>query len=1647
MNTKLAFFRRLVVRTLAVLMLPASLLPAQSPRVTLPTRAVPANVVDSGLVPVSERMTVTLTVAPTPARAAALNQFLTDVITPSSPSFHKFVTPAQFAAQFGATEDQLSLLTAWAQSQGLTVDAVSPSGARLSVSGPVGQIQSAFATSLHSYQSGQHVLMANSTQLSLPPAAAALISAVDGLNDFSATLAVVTQAKASTNAAGVDFPTLAAQIDANASALLSLTSTVDTASLSASELAEYSALFRQAAAQGMTTLALTANGSFPATLPEVTGVALPGVASSPTAAFAARPEWQAAPGLPADGLRYAPDLTAASFGQLSQTLTTIAAGTRLGNINATLYSLATTPGLFTQPDAAPAGTWESATGLGLVDPVLLATVYPRGTGMSYTSFAATNYSPNHGQTTTFTSNVTSGTGGPTPTGTVSFVTSSGTVLGSAPLVSGTATFSINTLSGGNYVVNAAYSGDNTYASSQSPTSQIYIGPEPSQLSAAVTGSPSVGGSYTLTVTDAVTYGAPSGAITVQVSGSSQVYSATLAQATPNSSTAVFTIPAITAGTLTLQINCSSTLNYSCNNPYTTTVTISKATPVLSISYTPSPPISGGQIALNAVVTTVGTAPAPTGAVTFYDNGTTLNAAQLSNGSASTTGTVPTSTSHNITATYAGDPNYNSVTTTAGSTSSGTITTSTTLTSSATSVNAGQTITFTAAVMPSSTGPAAPSGTVQFLDNGTVIGTSNLSGNSASFATSSLSPSVSHNITAVYSGDGYYSTSTSAPAYLSPGTTSNTASISLAASSTSIVQGQNVTLTATVTPPTRGTAPTGYVNFISAQAGPLGQAILNGGVATFTTNLLPGGVSSITAMYTGDSTYNPNTSIPVNISVAPQPIQLSFSLPGQATFGSPFTVNVLVAGGSSTYYPTGTVTVQPTGNGYSAASSASVTSGGATSTGSAAVILQATGAGNIVLSATYAGDKNFAAAGPVSTTLTVARAKSSTTLTYSPAPPVSGQPITLTAKVSFASATGPTGTVQFLDGGTVLGTGTLDATGTAHTTVTLGAGNHVLSASYPGDLNYMSSTSPSANTSTGTIATTTALTITPTTVAAGASVVTLSASVGPTVNGTVPTGTVQYISGGNVLCSASITATNASCTISPSIVGTLSITANYLGDGNYAPSTSAAGTLTVTVPGGTLSVTLTPATALPGSITTATATVTAPAGTVPTGSIVATVTTPTGSNAGTFTTLLPGTGNTNSATVSIPITVPLTAGVYSVTVSCQNTNFSCNSVNLTLNSSTSANNGLITTKTVLTSAASTTVTGGTTLTATITPATAGAAVPTGTVSFYDGSTPLGVALLSSTGTATIPTTLAANATHSLTAVFSGDALYATSTSAAISGTGGTGTATAATITLTSNVTSGISGLNVVLTAQVTGVTSTGTGPTGTVSFYVAGTTPRLLGTVTVNAAGSGIGVAVLTTTSLPSGAQIIYAVYNGDTNFTTVTSSQITIGVTDFALVFTPPSLTLTSGQTGTATATVSVAGGTIASIALGCTPAPDTNITCSFSPAVLAGSGTSTLTVKTVQNKSAALQPAAPLGVLGGVAFATLLCFLLPGRNRRRIPSLLLLLLSLGLLSNLGCGQGNFNAPLTGGTPLGTTILTINTAGSDGVNTVRHTYFYQVTVQ
>src|ERR1700683_2629643 len=118
------------------------------------------------------------------AQQARLNTLLTAQQTPSSSSYHQWLTAAQFGEQFGMSQQDLDQVTAWLQSQGFTVNNVAESHTSIRFSGTAGMAEQAFHTQIHRYIVNGQSHFANATQISLPNAFASTVSRVGGLHDF-----------------------------------------------------------------------------------------------------------------------------------------------------------------------------------------------------------------------------------------------------------------------------------------------------------------------------------------------------------------------------------------------------------------------------------------------------------------------------------------------------------------------------------------------------------------------------------------------------------------------------------------------------------------------------------------------------------------------------------------------------------------------------------------------------------------------------------------------------------------------------------------------------------------------------------------------------------------------------------------------------------------------------------------------------------------------------------------------------------------------------------------------------------------------------------------------------------------------------------------------------------------------------------------------------------------------------------------------------------------------------------------------------------------------------------------------------------------------------------------------------------------------
>ncbi len=121
-----------------------------------------------------------------PEREAALQQLLQNLHTRGSASYHKWLTPEQFGAQFGPADADIEAAAAWLVSQGLQVVRTSRSRQFIEFSGTAGNLSQAFHTEIHEYNVNGETHYANATELKIPEALAPLIRNVAPMNNFRA---------------------------------------------------------------------------------------------------------------------------------------------------------------------------------------------------------------------------------------------------------------------------------------------------------------------------------------------------------------------------------------------------------------------------------------------------------------------------------------------------------------------------------------------------------------------------------------------------------------------------------------------------------------------------------------------------------------------------------------------------------------------------------------------------------------------------------------------------------------------------------------------------------------------------------------------------------------------------------------------------------------------------------------------------------------------------------------------------------------------------------------------------------------------------------------------------------------------------------------------------------------------------------------------------------------------------------------------------------------------------------------------------------------------------------------------------------------------------------------------------------------------
>jgi len=564
-------------------------------------------------------------------------------------------------------------------------------------------------------------------------------------------------------------------------------------------------------------------------------------------------------------------------------------------------------------------------------------------------------------------------------------------------------------------------------------------------------------------------------------------------------------------------------------------------------------------------------------------------------------------------------------------------------------------------------------------------------------------------------------------------------VSVNASITTAPYGSPITLTASVT--SGAGTPDGTVIFLSDLVS-IGSATLDGsGQATFNVSSLSVGVHAIVAIYVGNSNFLTSTAIAlnINISLAACTIAVNASV-STVVLGGSVNLTATVTGGGGA--PTGLVTFKA---GASALGTATLNGAGqGTLTISASIL------GPLSIGVDYGGDAHFLGCTAPVITVTVIQATSATALSSSVNPAASGSAVTLLAVVT-SSGPAPTGTVTFKDGAISIGTGSLNGSGTATlNTSSLALGGHSITAVYAGDTNVAASTSAPLAQTIVQNATSTALMSSANPATAGASV-TFSAVVSGA--GGTPTGLVTFKDGATVLGAGPLDGSGHASIASGALsAGTHAITAVYAGDSNFASSTSPVLNQISGQAPSTTALTVSPNPAATGTPVVFTVVVTGTGGT-PSGA----VTFRDGS-------VVIGTSPLNGTGIATLTVSSLGNGNHLVTATYSGDATFAASLSPAVMSRIGGGGSASTTMTTLASSANPALAGQLlTLTASVT-ATTGS--PTGLVTFRDGGQIIGSAPLSGNIASLTVSTLTVGQ-HSITAMFTGNASFAISTSAPLS----------------------------------------------------------------------------------------------------------------------------------------------------------------------------------------------------------------------------------------------------------------------------------------
>lgn len=1175
-----------------------------------------------------------------------------------------------------------------------------------------------------------------------------------------------------------------------------------------------------------------------------------------------------------------------------------------------------------------------------------------------------------GSTIVFTATATGPTGATAPnTGGVWSITgvtgiTSCTTTSGPSQASNVSTYTCSVLAAvtGTYTATFTFTGGGAYnpvSPVASSTSTLVSSATPA-ITISASGTPTLGGTLTFTsvVTGAVGAAAPGGSLGWSISGTALVNSCTStidAHSTGVATTFTCTIQTPSVGSYIARANYIGDSNYVGASSSLLSLSIVKQFPTILLTASAAP-ILDGVTTLTTTVSGVANAVLPGGAVTWTitdPNGagsTCANPIGPSTNFGISTYTCNLTTSiagiYHVTSTIGADNNYQSVTSSVININISVATPTIYFSATPLTPTVGQQITFAALI--TGNGSATPTGTINWNVSGKATSCTSIS-NPASGANTSLynciitTPSAgTYTVTATYSGDLVYSgLPPTSPLSIVVAAAIPTSSV--ATSPVSPVLGGTITYTATVTGVTGATAPagsigwgvTGVASTCSTKTGPLAGVGSNQTLFTCSISANSAGRYSVTASYSGDSNYTSLAAISaVNVDISRAPPVGGVVLTGSGT-GLPGSTLVFTATvtGVSGVAPIGTPTWTIGGTG--GAASCPSPSGPNITGNITTYICNITASANGTYSATlfYPGDTNYFSALSNSVTLGVSSLTPTVSISASSSPTLGGS-VVLNAIVT--GQTGSPAPIGVMSWTITNASGNLVACSTVAATVTLTnpqiqsayacsfplltAGTYSTLANFPGDSNYQLANSPLLPLVVAKADPTLSMSASQSSNSSGQTI-TFTAIITGSTGSLAPTVTPTWsVSGASTSCAlnsgpvVSVVSSIYTCTVSVPSSGAYSASVTYPGDTNY--NSAVLGTpysVVVSQVTPSVAVTTSSATALLGSSFTFIATVSGPpSGVPPTGTVTWSITGVSGISCS-------GPGTTASVANVTTYTCPVNATIAGVYVPLVSYSGDANYLATSLTSGYTTFVSKVTpTVAVIANSPSATLGGTVTFTATVTGPT-GAAAPTGVGSWaIAGVTGVTTCTNTSgpaagTGSSTYLCNVVANVAgpYSATFTFTGDSTYypvaaVTSTSATTVNTG------APSVTISSAPSPTLGG-SLTFTASVTGSTG-GVAPSGATSFVISGTAiPATTCNASTGPSPSGI-VSTFTCVVLTprAGTYVVRANFNGDSNYSSATSTPLTVTLTQQT-----PTITLvassnpTLGGTTTLTATVTGVAGAL----------------------------------------------------------------------------------------------------------------------------------------